>query len=272
MTVYIEYAFLENFLLDGALLWLSARAARVSVRWLWLTVGAAVGGSFAVAYPLMRLPSWLGTLLKIAVGLLMPMLVLGKVKTKREWRSYALCATLFFALAFAFGGALFGGMQSFSLARLPSAAIACGFFILAGVTLLLTEKLYKRRAIFKYIYECSLSYGGKTVRLRGFLDSGNRATSGGIPVCFLSAEIFYELVGYEIVFGSKGEGQVCDEMQICTMAGVRKLPLYKGLLQVKAEKKRVEKEVYFAAATNMLSREYKILLNGDILEEVECGV
>ncbi len=270
MTVYIEYAFLENFLLDGVLLWLAAKGARASFRWRWLLLSAAVGGVFAVLYPLIRLPSWLGFILKVAVGLLLPLLALGRVKGKRAWRSYALCATFFFLLTVAFGGALLGGMQSFSRSRLPSYAVLVSFLLLACAAVVLIEKLYKRRSVYKRVYACALWYGERKIQADGFFDSGNLATKGGIPVCFLSAELFYELVGDIFLFGGKEWGQVCDEICITTMAGERKVPVFKGILEVRTEK-TVKKEVYFAAATNMVSREYKILLNGNILEEEECG-
>ena len=75
----------------------------------------------------------------------------------------------------------------------------------------------------------------------------------------------YELWGNEIVFGEKGRGQVCDEMEIATMTGMRRVPLYKGELEIKTggEIRRV-KEVYFALSTNMISREYHLILHSRI--------
>ena len=59
MVVYIEYVFLENFLYDGALLARSLFACKEKIRWGRLLVSAALGGVFALVYPLLELPNFL---------------------------------------------------------------------------------------------------------------------------------------------------------------------------------------------------------------------
>ncbi len=261
MTVYIEYAFLENFLLDGVLLWLSLRASRTPFSFLRLFFAATVGGVFAVLFPLVKLPSSFSLLLKIAVGLFMCMLLHKRLRTKKDWGRYALNAVLFFTLTFAFGGALYGNGVSYPW-------IAVGFLSLSVVALILVEKLYKRKAIYQNVYDCRISIQGKSLRAQGFLDSGNLATKNGIPVCFLSTDALYDLYGQALLENERGE-QVCDEIQIDTMSGRKTLPLYKGTLWIKNGKASREKEVYFAPSTNMITREYKVLLHSRILEEGE---
>ena len=59
-----------------------------------------------------------------------------------------------------------------------------------------------------------------------------------------------------------------EEMQIVTMTGERKIPLYLAGLQIKTKEGILRKEkVYFATSANMISREYKLLLNARIVEE-----
>ena len=90
----------------------------------------------------------------------------------------------------------------------------------------------------------------------GYLDSGNLASKGEVPVCFISPEVFYEL------FIEKRQGQVFDEMKIATVSGEKRVRLYKGEIQVE----KVKKQVYFSLSPNMLSKEYKVLLNARIFE------
>ncbi len=266
MVVYVEYAFLENFLLDGVLLWLSLFASKTPVRWGRLVLSAAIGGGFALLFPLLRISVLLALLLKISIGGLLPMLCFKRLKNKKEWGRYALSASFFFAFTFAFGGALLGGATTFSLRRLPRLVVWIGFAFFTACTLFFLVKFYQKRADYRHIYECAVIFDGKRVKGKGLWDSGNRARKNGVPVCFLSADIFYELIGEKWIFERKEIGQVCDEMQITTQAGTRKLLLYKGSLQIE---NREEKEVYFALSTNMISREYKILLHSSILEGEE---
>ena len=71
----------------------------------------------------------------------------------------------------------------------------------------------------------------------------------------------------EWLFQDKQSGQVCDELQITTIAGVKKVPIMKGALRIRAGKDiRKIKEVYFAVSANMIGKEYTILLHSRILE------
>ena len=268
MTVYIEYAFMENFVFDGGLLLLTLFALKVPIKARRVLFSALFGAFFAIVYPFLRLPKTLALLLKIAVGLALCLLAVGRVKTKKEWGRYAFTALLFFALSFAYGGTLTAFTRGFFKGKVPSALVLIGFLIFATLVVVFTKKLYEKRALYAFIYDCAILYNQKRVAVLGYLDSGNLATKNDLPVCFLSPDIFYELCGNEIVFGEgKDGGQVCDELQIHTLAGERKVPLCKGDLEIKTPTgERKKRQVYFAMAANMISREYKLLLQARILE------
>ena len=263
MEIYIEYAFLENFLFDGALLTLALFATKTKIKWWRILFSACVGAVFAILFPLLRLPKLLGTFLKIAVGFLLCMLAFGRLKTKKEWGRYALTSIFFFCLSFGFGGTLLGVYGQFgeSAYRMPSVAVFIGFVALAGVAILLIRKLYARRAVFQSVYSCKIYNGEKQIQTQGFLDSGNLARKNDLPVCFASPDLIYELFGEEII--TKEAGQVCDEMQITTLAGEKTVPLYKGQIEIEGRKI----QVYFAASMNMIGREYKVLLHSCLLEK-----
>ena len=108
--------------------------------------------------------------------------------------------------------------------------------------------------------------GVRSISALGYYDSGNTASHGGIPVCFLSADTAYSLFEEVLLFG-EGEGQVCDEMAITTMSGEKKVRLFKGSLEIKMDEGvREIREVYFAPTANMIQREYKILLHASFEE------
>jgi len=256
MVIYIEYAFLENFLFDGTLLTLSLVAVRQKISWLRIALSACLGAVFALIFPLLRLPQIFRLLLKLSVGFLLCMLVSGRLKTKEEWGRYALTSVFFFCFSFGFGGALLGVYENFgkNAEKIPSVAVFLGFTVLSAFSLFLIGKLYARRRVFQSVYACVVKNGEKALTTFGFLDSGNLATKNGLPVCFLSPELIYDL------FFDKEEGQVCDEMEISTLAGRKKVPLYQGKILLEGR----ETDVYFAPSKNMIGREYKLLLNGAV--------
>ena len=83
MTVYWEYAFAENFLLDLLLLLLALSCARAKGRALNLIAAAAVGGAEAILFPLITVPVWCAYGLKFLGGLLIAIIAVhkGRVKT-----------------------------------------------------------------------------------------------------------------------------------------------------------------------------------------------
>ena len=263
MVIYIEYAFLENFLFDLALLALALFATKTKIRWWRITLSACVGAGFAILFPLLRLPDFLGTVFKIAVGFLLSMLAFGRLKTKKEWGRYALTSIFFFCFAFGFGGTLLGVYGQFGQEtyRVPSVLVFVGFALLSGSSVLLVRKLYARRAVFQSVYPCVVHSEKKGIETQGFLDSGNLAIKNGLPVCFASPEVIYELFGEEIM--AEGVGQVCNEMQITTLSGEKTVPLYKGELEIEGRKI----QVYFAPSKNMIKRDYKILLHAGVIGE-----
>ena len=54
---------------------------------------------------------------------------------------------------------------------------------------------------------------------------------------------------------------MCDEIKILTVGGEKTTPIYKGEMQIFDGGEIRKKQVYFAVATNMLSREYKMIFS-----------
>ncbi len=265
MVVYIEYAFLWNFLLDSVLLWLSLLAVRQKIKRVRLCLSALLGASFALVFPLLRLPLALSYVLKFSVGALLCLISFGRIKNKKEWDRYALNCTFFFAFTFTFGGAILGIFGE----NLKKGLILLVFSFLTVASLLLIRKLYERRAVEKYVYDCVVAYREKRRLVFGFYDSGNLATCNGLPVCFLAPDVFYELWGEEIAFAK--EKIPCGEMgeiALSTISGEKRTITRLGRLKMEIKKgETVEKEVYFSPSRNMVLREYKLLLNSRIFEE-----
>ncbi len=264
MEIYIEYALIENFLYDGLLLWLAYRAAKVETKAWKVCVSAGVGAVFAVIYPLLSLPLWLGTVCKVAVGCLLCLLPFPKLRARGQMKRYALTAVLFFAFSFGFGGALLGMYGPLSLGeKIPSWLVLIGFACLSLLGIYLVKKLYRKRRVYGLCYPCRLWIENGAAEALGFYDSGNLATHQGVPVCFVCPAVLYDLVGDKIW---KDGGQVCDEMTISTLGGEKKVRLYSGKIEVKTGQKSVYKKTYFAANKNMIGREYAVLIHARILE------
>ncbi len=224
MKVYIEVAFLENFLIDGVLLFLALQCARVRVSWWRLGLASALGGVQAIVFPLLSLPAWAAYLAKFTGGA-----ALGLIAARgRRARPYLLTIAAFFLMTFALGGLLtaiysfFGieteGGEGFLVERVPVGLMVggvCSFFIaiVCGA-----RRFYRYRHTARNILECALCAAGRKVRWRGYADSGNLLEFRGKPVCVTSAQAIFALFGRH----PHAEGH----MTIATVNGQKTSPVF----------------------------------------------
>ncbi len=262
MVIYIEYALLENFFLDGILLFLTLISAKIPVKIWRIALSAAVGAIFAVIYPLLQLSTALYYLLKFTFGFFLCLIAVGRVKTKKEWGRYALGCIFFFSYSFAFGGALTALTDATTQERAPVSLVLGGFAVFTLIVLFLIRKIYQKRTEYRYIYDCILIIDKKSVKTLGFFDNGNAACKNGLPVCFVSPEIGFTLWGDAVLNGK----DYAEELEITTLGGKKKLPLYLGEVRVLIDGEYRRIQTYFAPSTNIVLREYQVILNRRILE------
>ncbi|MBQ8658946.1 MAG: sigma-E processing peptidase SpoIIGA [Clostridia bacterium] len=259
MTVYIEYALIENFLIDGGLLLLSLLLLKREISLLKIALAALLGAGFAVLYPLVTLPDLVSYTLKFAVGVLLCLIA---SKREKKGSRYAMNVLSFFVCSFLFAGFLFAVGDLFEgeiVKRIPVGGLFGGGVIFAFFLHKFIKKLYFMRKINAFLYNCELISGKNQLKLKGFLDSGNQASYGGRPVCFLSAKRVLDLI--EV-------GQGCDEMQILTVGGEKTIKIFqidKLLIYSPNRLNIIEKvieKVYISPSGNLENGEYELLLNG----------
>lgn len=261
MTAYIEYVFLENFILDGLLLFGSCRFTKTRVRYARLCLSAGLGGIYALLSPFIRLPVFLAWTLKVCVGACLCLLAFGRIRNKKDGGRYAFFLTAFFLFTFVVAGLLLSFWDTLKEKPPFLAVLVAILFAVAVVEAFLSvhKRKHKLRA---YLYDCYVLGKNKRVFASGYLDSGNLAEKDGLPICFLSPLIYYE------AFGGWEEGNEKREtVRISTMSGEREVWARKGEIILKARKKEIRREVYFSPSKNMLVREYDVILPVCIIEE-----
>ncbi len=255
MTVYVEYAFAENFLLDGLLVFLALRCVRAKTRPWRILLSAAIGGAEALLFPLFRLPAWCAVLVKVLGGIL---LILPAV-SRGTFRTYLAAAVSFFAMTFLLGG-LLTAASSFSdvtytdgagylIGRAPVAVVLAGAVLFAVAALWAARALYRYRKIRRGLFPCSLTAEGRTVLWRGLADSGNLLSFRGRPVCVISA-----LSALALFRGQSPLG--C--MTVTTVAGSRDSPVF-AAERMEIGGRRYENVLFTVGELN--TKEYQIILH-----------
>lgn len=261
MTVYIEIAFAENFLIDGLLLYLALKCARAEVRPLRLILAAAAGAGEALLFPLFSLPAPLVYLVKFAGGA-----ILALIAAKGGLKTSLIVACAFFALTFVLGGMLvavysFCGVsyaegEGYLVEGAPVALVLAGGGILLIAVTKASRAFYRHRRRMKDLFPCRMTVGRHTVRWTGLADSGNRLSFRGKPVCVVSA-----LGALALFSGSPPVGR----LRISTVNGSRVSPVFVcDSLELGG---KINKKVYFTVG-DVESKEYSVILHTSLEENI----
>lgn len=264
MSVYWEYAFLENFILDGLLVYLSLKCARIKCYILNLLLAAGIGAAEAVVFPLFTLPVWAAYLIKIAGGIVISLVAVRKAK----WKGYAIVTAAFFLMTFAFGGLLvaaysfFGAEYAegngFIVERAPVALVLGAAGVFAVFIVLSVRFFYRYRRIKRNLFSCIMTADGKRVKLTGFSDSGNLLAFRGHPVSVVSA-----VTALALFHNCKEAGR----MTVNTVSGSKEAPVFECDLEIVLAKKSIVKRGVYVTVGNIRSKEYNLILHTANLED-----
>ncbi len=274
MVVYWEYAFAENFLLDGLLLWLALKTSRGKIRLRNLLFAAAVGAAEAIAFPLVAFPVWAAYLVKIAGGALICVIAVYRGSKK----TYFVCMAAFFLYTFALGGLLtaaysFFGVEyeegnGYLVESAPVTLVFCLAAIFAIACAMGIKAFFRFRGVQKNLLRCTLTHRGCTVHWRGLADSGNCLRFRGEPVCVISPTAAFALFGRDF--------PVAGRMNVRTVNGERETPVLeceKVVIYCGKQTNTIE-HVYFAVGDTG-SKEYPIILHTALTEgnhgNAECA-
>ncbi len=263
MVVWIELAFVENFLLDGVLLYLAERCARLKIGIGRLIIAATLGAAEAIVFPLFVLPVWAAYTVKVLGGIAICTIAFKAKKSKQ----YVVSTILFFLLTFALGGLLvaiysffdidhseYGG---FIVESAPVGLVLGGAATFAILIERFSVKFYAYRKNKKNELSCELVCGERRVTWQGFLDSGNCLTFHGAPVCVVTVAAVFAL------FGSKAKE--VGRIVVGTVNGSREASVFQcDRMTIMAGKKTIVHNNVFLTVGEI--SDYCLILNTALLE------
>ncbi len=258
MVVYVEYAFLENFLIDWLILYLATLTARGKKSLLRISFSAAVGGLEAVIFPMLILPVIAAYAVKILGGILLVLLAVKRESTKK----YLVTGIAFFAYTFVFGGALtaiysfaqieYVSGQGYIVEKVPIGLLLSTVGIFAVGVVFLIRYAFAFRQKQCALISCTLKNGRNSLSVKGLVDSGNLLYFQGEPVSVLSPQTAYVLFGNETF---------AHTMSVTTVNGTRNLPLLRcQTVELGKSGKTVRDNALFAIA-NVPTNDYKMILH-----------
>jgi len=208
MKVYIEYILIDNIVMNFIILFLTAKVLRVKFR-AWRLILASVAGAGAViGFSFITISNLLQVFLKLILGLVLIMIAFGLGRIKDYLAQYF----GFISFTFLIGGAALaivlifgrvdfsGGVEGYD-ASLPLGLMMLIAFVTALIVISLSRLIYQRRDCKQFIAKITLSIGGKTRELVGFIDSGNRLFDHvtGLPVIIISASALKSMISEDVL-------------------------------------------------------------------------
>lgn len=220
MQVYVEYAILENFCMDFALLTAAKAATKNPARYLRIAFASAAGACFAVCFPLFGLSGGWAVAVKILSGVLLAA-VAGKYASFKGFLKFA---AVFAAMTFLTGGAL---IAIFSLADISylegggylisSVPVGIPLFAVVCLAAAIKKLAAKRKERGAVEAKCKIYYNGRCAVCKGFYDSGNRVYMDGAPVTVAPKHVALQLTDC---------GRIKSFAYVHTVAGESRIPVF----------------------------------------------
>lgn len=192
MSIYIEYAVIDNLVIDYFLLEATFFTFRKPVKKARLFLLSILGTIIAIVYPLINAHAIIIVSIKVLTGLLLPLLAV-KYQSLKE---YFICTAIFFGYTFLTGGGIYAIYSLFNvkLTEIPVAiCFVPAFFIIKFLTRVVSY-VFKKSKITKFTYKVELTFNKKTVECVGFLDTGNGVYDNNNPVIVCGKTFFKQFI------------------------------------------------------------------------------
>ena len=198
MTVYVEYAVVDNMVIDCIILLLTKEVLNTNTKRTNIFLSALLGTAVAIVSPMFS--SVVSFVIKIPLSISMVMIAFYPKKIKMFLAEYI----TFFASTFVLLGTCMGISEIFKLNVLKFDGFAVVYNFPVGFTVLvcaLTFVCVKNIMIYahrkhrddKLYFEVTLKNRGKVVLATGFLDTGNKLVHEGKDVCIVDYKVFSKL-------------------------------------------------------------------------------
>lgn len=256
MTVYIEYVLINNFVIDFLILKAVLELRNKTIKKGKLIICATIGAIASLIYPLIMSVAIINVIVKLLVAILMVVLLMEYKSTKE----FYVTLVLFFAVTFILLGFCLGGLSLFNVDYSKEIFIAISavpiYFLFKGVMAVIKYVLSVKK-LNNYKYKCVLTYKDTTIKLDGFLDTGNGLKYMDKPVIIIDKKIFLRTCGTNIPKPFYISYKTVGKNKTMPAFILDKLEIYNG------DKKNIIFNVTVGVAT--VGIEYDVILNPELL-------
>lgn len=188
MEVYIEYVIIDNVVIDYLLL--KAAFTVIGKRYgkgrLFLC--SVLGAGAALIFPLLNFNAVLTAAIKIIVGFGLTLFA-AKYKNIKE---YVFVTAVFLLFTFISGGFVTAVYELFGISfseEISIGLVILPVYICVKVCVETVKNIYKRRSVLRSVVDAEIIACGKTLKVKGLIDTGNALYYKGLPVIIANRDV-----------------------------------------------------------------------------------
>lgn len=200
MTIYVEYAIIDNLVINSFLLLLVNKFMKFNAPKWKIFISSTIGTIFSLITPI--LPNWCNIVIKILLLILMPLIICKNANFKK----LTLSSLLFLFLTFVFIGLIMVFCYTFNIDFSYGENGETFYNFPVGLALLLSSFLfivlkhlinyfYQKKHLSNFTYSVTLFSGSYSYTTLGFLDTGNLLYDKDLnkPITMINLNTFTKL-------------------------------------------------------------------------------
>ena len=198
MQVYIEYALLDNLIINTIILCLTHCSLRLKINFWRLFFAVAFGTIATIIMPLYIVKYEI--YYKILVGIMMCIIAC----TAKGIRSNITYILVFLTVTCIIGGFCFfviyllgGDAEQLPIPLSVITLLICLYVLFLSKTI---KVFYAKKKVNNYIYYARIKYNKKNIRIKAFLDTGNRLNENQKPIVIINQKIFEKLCNIKLSY------------------------------------------------------------------------
>lgn len=200
MVIYVEFAIIDNLVINSLLLLLTNKILRLNAKYIFIFFSALIGTIFSLISPI--LPNYFSYIIKPILAILMPLIILKNINFKKLITSivvFILLTALFIGfcifICFSFNIAFVQSKNGYFVYNFPIglALFLCGliYYIIKN----LVKIFYQKKHVNNFTYIIRLFNNNIVYETNAFLDSGNFLIDNDSqkPINIINYNVFYNL-------------------------------------------------------------------------------
>ena len=208
MVIYIDMLFLENFILDFIILYVTGLISKNKIKFLKLIFGSALGAIYVVMYYFIKINVYSNIIIKLLLSIIM--IYISFVPT--NFKEMLKLTVFFYLISFVFGGAALSVIYMLNSRRITiQNGILIGNYtirtifigvVIACIVTIIAFKFVKAKFSKKDLF-CNIiiKINNKQIKTKAMLDTGNflKDPITNIPVVVVEYTVLYDMIPKEIL-------------------------------------------------------------------------